>query len=74
MPWFSPNDKADIQDLKDAGYETSDVGRGNGAMTAAEIARETGSSSKEAARAGHDARDDMQAAGDMGIPSNVRGR
>lgn len=59
--------------LEEAGYDTSDVGRGNKAFNAGTVAEETGTTSKEAARAGHQARDDMAAAGDMDIPGDRHG-
>ena len=56
--------------LEEAGYDTSDVGRGNKAMTEKNVAKETDSSSSEVSRAHHQAQDDMEEAGDMGIPKD----
>lgn len=65
--------ESDTQALKDNGYDTSDVGRGNKAVTEKSVAEETGSSSRQASDAAHDARDDMEADGGMGVPSNRHG-
>jgi len=51
-----------------AGYDTSDLGRGNNAMTPADVGRMTGDSSSNASHAAHDQRDDN--AGNDGIPVN----
>ena len=65
--------ESDVQALKDNGYDTSDVGRGNKAVTEKTVAEETGSSSRDAGEAAHDARDDMAEDGSMGIPSDRHG-
>jgi hypothetical protein len=49
--------------LRDFGYDPSDIGTGNDSFNAQWIGRETGVSSREAAEAGHYARDDMQQEG-----------
>lgn len=64
---------SDLTILQDAGYDTSDAGRGNNVMTPATVAQETGCSSRSAAEARHDAHDDFAAAGDMGVPPNRHG-
>ncbi len=56
--------------LEEAGYDTSDLGRGNKAVTEKSVAEETDSSSGDASRAHHQAQDDMEEAGDMGIPAD----
>lgn len=63
---------ADISALQEAGYDTSDVGRGNNAFNASTVGEETGSSSRDAARAGHDQRD--ASSGTSGIPSDRHDR
>ena len=62
--------KEDVQALEDNGYDTSDVGRGNKAISEKSVAEETGSSSKDAAEAAHDARDDMAEDDSMGVPAD----
>lgn len=62
--------ESDVQALKDHGYDTSDVGRGNKAVTEKSVAEETGSSSSEASDAAHTARDDMAEDGSMGVPGD----
>jgi len=59
---------SDIAALQGAGYDTSDLGRGNNAMTPADVGRMTGDSSSNASHAAHDQRDDN--AGNDGIPVN----
>lgn len=61
---------SDLSALQDAGYDTSDAGRGNKAMTEGDVASETGSNSTDTTSAAHTARDDMAAAGDQGIPAD----
>jgi len=53
--------ESDLNALKEAGYDISDAGRGNKAMTEADVARETGSTSKQASEAAHAQRDDSDA-------------
>lgn len=66
---------SDLSALQGAGYDTSDAGRGNNAFNASTVGRETGCSSSEAARAGHDARNDIASIGNMGVPADRhRGR
>lgn len=60
----------DICALIDTGNSGPDVGRGNTGFSAAEVGRMTGSTSKDAAHAGHEARNDMANQGGWGIPSN----
>lgn len=64
----------DIGALQEAGYDTSDVGTGNTSFNAGWVGQETGVSSSEAAAAGHAARDDMEASGNMGIPPDRHNR
>ena len=60
----------DVDALQEAGYDTSDAGKGNDSFNAKTVGELTGSTSTSAAAAGHAARDDMAEAGDMGIPSD----
>jgi hypothetical protein len=60
--------EGDIQALKDNGYDTDDVGRGNKAVNEKSVAKETDTTSGKASDAAHDARDDMEEDGTMGIP------
>lgn len=62
---------SDIAALQEAGYDTSDLGRGNNALTPADVGRLTGSSSSQAASALHDQTDHN--AGNDGIPLNRHG-
>ncbi len=62
---------SDLSALQAAGYDTSDAGRGNNAMTPADVGRMTDSSSSQAAHAEHVFRDDD--AGHDGIPANRHG-
>jgi len=78
MATFDPNERpgslgSDLSALQDAGYDTTDAGTGNTTFNASWVGSETGSSSSEAAAAGHAARDDMADAGDMGIPADRHG-
>ena len=66
--------ESDTKALAENGYDTSDVGRGNKAVTEKSVAKETGSSSSAAAAAAHDARDDIASDGTMGIPSDRHGK
>jgi len=50
--------ESDIKALKDAGYDTSDVGTANNTMTEADVAKLTGTSSSKAAHAAHEQRTD----------------
>ena len=62
--------ESDVQALKDNGYSTDDVGRGNKAVTEKSVAEETGSSSRDASAAAHDARDDMAEDESTGVPKD----
>ena len=64
------DDEDDIRAaLEEYGYDTSDIGKKD-SFNEKWVGDETGVSSSEAAEAGHAARDDMAAAGDMGIPAD----
>lgn len=54
---------SDLEALQDAGCDTSDAGRGNKDFNAKGVGKETGVSSKDAARAGHSAREGFRAEG-----------
>jgi len=56
--------------LEEAGYDTSDAGRGNKAVSEKDVAELTDSSSSQASEAHHQAQDDMAEAGDMGVPAD----
>ena len=57
MGIFSDKDQKDIEALKDAGYSTDDIGRGNNAITERDVADLTNDSWSSAAAAGHDSRE-----------------
>jgi len=61
---------ADISALIDTGNSGPDVGKGNTGFNAVEVGRMTNSTTKDAVRAGHEARNDMAKQGGWGIPSN----
>ncbi len=53
--------ESDTEALEDNGYDTNDVGRGSAAINEKSVAKETGSTSSQAAAAAHDFRDDSGA-------------
>ena len=55
--------------LEEYGYDTADIGKKD-SFNAKWVGEETEVSSRKAAAAGHEARNDMAAAGDMGVPEN----
>jgi|GEM_PF-3954212 len=56
--------------LREAGYDTRDAGTGSKSFTPAWVGKETGVSSRQAAKAGHVARDDMAKSGGEGVPKD----